>query len=62
MKNNNLYLKLDRLKKLPEVQQFSDELIEKHMVFGNNIDMVGLINELLETADYTILSSLDIKE
>lgn len=61
MKNNNLYLKLDRLKKLPEVQQFSDELIEKHMILGN-IDMVGLINELLETADYTILSSLDIKE
>lgn len=61
MKNNNLYLKLDRLKKLPEVQQFSDELIEKHMILGN-IDMVGLINELLETADYTILSSLDTKE
>ncbi len=61
MKKNNLYAKLDALKRLPDVQSFSDELIEKHMILGN-IDMVGLINELLETADYTILSSIDTEE
>ncbi len=59
MKNNNLYAKLDALKAQPVVREFSDELLEKHMILGN-IDMVGLIDELLETADYQIIRHIDI--
>jgi len=59
MKNNNLYAKLDALKAQPVVREFSDELLEKHMILGN-IDIVGLIDELLETADYQIIRHIDI--
>lgn len=61
MKNNNLYLKLDRLKKLPTVQQYSEELVQKHMIL-ETIDTLGIIEELLETAGYKVVGGIDTSD